>query len=70
MFKVILFTLALSAAQCPETIIDNRTNEWTPYDMQTLARARVRCGEIYPDSPCVKKFIKKDASTYNVICGK
>lgn len=66
MISAILLTLAMT---CPETIIDNRTNEWTPYDMQTLAHAKVRCGEIYPDSPCVKKFIKKDESTYNVICG-
>ena len=70
MIKVILFTLALNSVQCPETVVENRTDEWNLQDMQTLARAKQRCVEIYPDSPCLKKFIKKDNTTYNAICGK
>lgn len=70
MIKVILFTLAVGSVQCPETIIENRTDEWNTQDMQTLVNAKKRCGEIYPDSPCLKKLIKKDSQTYNAICGK
>lgn len=68
MIKVAFFALAVAA--CPKTIIDNRSGEWNAQDTQTLARANVRCAEFYPDAPCVKKFIKKDNQTYNVICGK
>lgn len=54
---------------CPATRIENRTDTWNKQDSETLVHARMRCAEIYPDSPCVKLFIKKDEQTYNVVCG-
>lgn len=62
----IILALILS---CPATKIDNWTKTWTKQDEITLGMAKKRCAEIYPDAPCVKFFRKKDAYTYNVICG-
>ena len=73
---VILFIVAIQTCEaganesCPKTQIENRTDEWNDYDQQTYERALKRCGEIYKDSPCLKKFIKKDQMTYNAICGR
>ena len=69
MIATIIATVALTAT-CPKTRIENWTKVWTKRDQQTLDTARKRCGEIYPDAPCVKMFRKKDETTYNVICGK
>ena len=59
----------LVAFVCPLTKMDNWTHEWTDYDRKTYEHAKIRCGELYPDAPCVKMFRKKDSLTYNVICG-
>ncbi len=40
------------------------------YDKKTLEHARKRCGELYPNSPCVKVFIVYKPRTYGVVCGK
>lgn len=61
---------AEAGESCPKTVIENRTEEWTDYDQATFNKATKRCGEIYNDAPCLKKFIKKDALTYNAICGR
>lgn len=37
-------------------------------DAWTLKRAKVRCGQLYPNSPCVKKIEKKPGPHYNVTC--
>jgi hypothetical protein len=34
-----------------------------------IKAARKRCGELYPYSPCLKKFIRVKVNTYRVICG-
>lgn len=72
-----LLTLILSlivhharASYCPKTVIDNRTKIWNNQDQQTLNGAKQRCGQLFPDAPCLKLFRKKDATTYNAICGK
>ncbi len=53
---------------CPQVKIENHTDVWTSYDQSVLDRSRIRCGEIYNDAPCVKRFIKKEEQLYNVVC--
>ena len=67
---ILIIYLALSASSCPVTIVENRTSVWNEYDQETLDRATLRCKEIYPDAPCLKKFTKKDELAYAAICGK
>lgn len=55
---------------CYQPIIVNHTNKWTQFDQQTLEHAYKGCREWDKNYPCVRKFIKKDATTYNVICGR
>lgn len=55
---------------CAVTIIINLTLTWTPTDQATLNRAKMRCAEIYPDAPCLKKLVKKKELLYNAICGE
>ena len=38
-------------------------------DNKVLERAKTRCSFYYPNSPCLKRFIKKDVNLYNAICG-
>lgn len=64
----LFLTLAL-ASQCPKTLIVDNTKTWNENDKEVLETAKVRCSKIYPDSPCVKKFIKKSDTNYNVVCG-
>lgn len=64
----LFLTLAL-ASQCPQVLVVNNTKVWNEDDQKTLDFAKVRCAEIYPDAPCIKKFIKKSDTNYNVVCG-
>lgn len=67
MFRVLLF---LSLA-CPDTKIQNVSGlPWNQHDQETLDGAKKRCGELYPDSPCVKLFRKYAFQSYSVICGE
>lgn len=61
---------ATLAVSCPETKIVNHTKVWNEQDAKTLKSAKSRCSYYYPNSPCVKVFIKKDATTYNAVCGR
>lgn len=64
-----LILLALVA--CPKTIFENQSKfNWNDEDFKVYEKARIRCGEIYKESPCVKKFIKRDKQDYSVVCGK
>lgn len=66
--KTILFLATLS---CPEIKMINKTDKpWNDFDYQHLEIAKKRCGEIYPNSVCVKQFIKRTESDFSVICGK
>lgn len=65
-----ILTLAFVAGIiCPETKIQNRTQEWNDQDKQALTTAKRRCGEMYPEAPCVKMFRKADEGIYSAICG-
>jgi hypothetical protein len=50
-------------------MIQNQTPRWDPSDEKALIRANVRCGEIYPEAPCLKKFYKLDENRYSALCG-
>lgn len=64
----LMFLLALS---CPSVqLINDSGLSWNKYDYSVLQSAQKRCGEIYPDAPCVKKFYKKEEQNYWVVCGK
>jgi hypothetical protein len=54
---------------CPAIIIVNLSGQpWNDLDQKNLDVAKYRCAQIFPNSPCVKKFIKKEGRTYNVVC--
>lgn len=55
--------------QCSEPVIISK-KPLTEFDLWTLERAKKRCGEIYPNSPCVKVFHVVKPKTYRVICGR
>ena len=56
--------------QCPRTTMTNISGyPWNDYDRSILKQAKKRCGEIYPDAPCVKLFRKWGKQDYSVICG-
>lgn len=44
--------------------------EMTDMDWTNFKTAIGRCRELYPNSPCLKVFIKKAENTYNAICGE
>lgn len=54
----------------PSGAIENHTKTWTKQDQASFERATVRCKELYPDYPCLKKFIKVEEHRYKVKCGK
>lgn len=55
---------------CPKPKIENRTSyDWNSFDSVSLRTAVKRCGEIYRNSPCVKRFIKRGERDYSVVCG-
>lgn len=67
-----LSLLLVAALSCPTPKIDNQTGTWNKFDQTTLENAEKRCGELFPDGPCVHLFVKKDGKdgiTYNVVCG-
>jgi hypothetical protein len=48
----------------------NKTAEaWNDYDAKIFKQVQKRCGELYPDAPCVKLFRKFDSQSYTVLCG-
>jgi len=45
--------------------------DWDKHDKKIFKRAEYVCAndKRYEDTPCVRKFIKKEERVYNVICG-
>jgi hypothetical protein len=63
--------LAFVAMSCPQVIMINRTNfEWNEHDRVTKATCSRRCPELYPEAPCLKRFIKLDKQDYYCGCGE
>lgn len=68
-----IFSIALFGAlnaTCGAPTIQNFTNIWNKQDQATYEGAIKRCIQLYPTSPCLKTFIKKDSTTYNAVCGE
>lgn len=65
MIKPLLLSALMS---CPVAKIKNLTPTWTKDDQQVFDSAKVRCGKIFPDAPCLKLFIKKEDQLYNAVC--
>jgi len=65
-------TIVMFAAlslQCPPLVKINESMEaWVAVDVETEIVAKRRCGELYPASPCLTKFIKRDTRVYWAIC--
>lgn len=61
--------LTLLALSCATTKVVNHTKVWSKNDERALNGAKVRCGQIYPNSPCVRTFYKMEENRYRVICG-
>jgi hypothetical protein len=64
-------TLVVAQPECPITtvkILDG--SGLNSHDMEVIAKATKRCGEIYSKSPCLVTFIKKDPLSFQVICGE
>ncbi len=56
---------------CPAVKMENKTKfPWNDFDRTSLHRAQAHCGTIYPNSPCVKRFIKYGQKDYAVVCSK
>jgi len=63
--------ILLAALSCPDTIFENRSKfNWNKEDWKVYKIATKRCGELYKESQCVKRFIKKTDMDYSVVCGK
>lgn len=56
---------------CALAILINLTQHpFNNTDLKHIVTAKSRCGQIYKDSPCLKKFIKREKKVYWAICGK
>lgn len=66
-----MMLILVAALSCPKPVMLNETSfPWNKRDYQVLRQVKKRCGEIYPDAPCVKLFKKYgDGHDYSVICG-
>lgn len=64
---IVALLLALS---CPDTKMVNATKfPWNEWDRSRLQYSKKRCGEMYPEAPCVKLFRKWGKQDYSVVCG-
>jgi len=43
---------------------------WNDYDRKQMSMAEKRCGELYPDAPCLKLWRKFGIQMYTAICGE
>jgi hypothetical protein len=65
-----MITLSIYLSLCiPPRIVNTSKELWNKHDTKILETAQKRCGQKYPDSPCVKLFWKTKPKSYRVICG-
>ncbi len=74
MINAVIFSLLLAGTpvnnSCPPIKIINETLTWNENDGRVLRSTIRRCPVKYPDSPCLKKFWKKEEMTYWALCGR
>jgi hypothetical protein len=57
-------------ASCPDLLVqDISKDKWTKHDTAQVKRLSKRCPEVYPKSPCLVYFLKKEYHTYHALCG-
>ncbi len=62
--------VAPAGPTCPKVVIENRTDEpFNSIDKWNLSIALKRCKQLYKNSPCLVKFIKKAPGAYGAVCG-
>lgn len=64
---------AFSANNCPRVkiiVLSEQEFGKDPRDMPALKSAKVRCAQIYRNSPCLKKLTKRAPGEYQAICGR
>jgi len=61
--------LLLVALSCPIPEIVTLDGKWTFYDEQAKDGAAIRCGLIYPKSPCLVKFVRVADKKHRAVCG-
>lgn len=64
-----LFIVLAVAATCPKTELVGFEDGMTQDDQDAFTSAKKRCAEIYPEAPCLKKFVKRGELNYWAICG-
>ena len=66
----LLAILLAPLISCPYPKLENRTPTWNSTDVISYETAVMNCPQQYPNSPCLKRFIKVDTNRYFAICGK
>lgn len=66
-----LLTLLLSnpTTSCPIPQILLNPPGITRLDLDTFKKAQKRCAALYPKSPCIKRFLRPEPLSYQVVCG-
>ena len=63
--------LILLTLNCPQTIIINKTDNWSPANQRSYKYAKLRCSTLFPKTaPCLKTFIKTGYNSFRAICAK
>lgn len=65
----VIMVLIKFAFTCAATLIVNQTDTWTAVDRKAVEVAAKRCVQLYPDAPCLVKFVKLEEQRYNAYCG-
>jgi len=69
MIPSIILSTFLSV-NCPETLLIGFNSPLTIQETESLQQAKARCGEIFPDAPCLKSFEKREENIFWAICGR
>jgi hypothetical protein len=55
---------------CMAITLENVSPEpWNAYDFDRMNYSVRRCGELYPDAPCLRLWRKYEHQQYTAICG-
>lgn len=66
MLNELMIVMSMS---CAKPIMENRTPfPWNENDRWNLDMALPKCKQLYPKSPCIKKFTKVGERDYRVVC--
>lgn len=76
-----LMLLAAPVFNCPTTLTYNHSKyPWNVHDKEVVSEAKVRCQQLFLDSPCLSRLIKVDCNElnksndvqicYHAYCGK